>query len=197
MLDSEDAFELDVLGPPRAGTTLDDAAYVLYTSGSSGKPQGVMVPHRSAADFFRAMDARVGAAPVGTWLSVSRSCFDSSVLELLWTLVRGFRVAGAPALGCRGSALAREHPPHFLEVRSSPASSSSSMRRWLGGQPAARVGDLLRTRRPPPSVRMEAGHEGHGFALPLRDSRPGDAQEALRVQPRDRGLLLTGQVRPM
>ncbi|NPC68757.1 AMP-binding protein [Corallococcus exiguus] len=89
LLDSEDAFELDVLGPPRAGSTLDDPAYVLY---SSGRPQGVRVPHRSVADFFSAMDARVGTAPVGTWLAVSRICFDSSVMELLWTLVRGFRV---------------------------------------------------------------------------------------------------------
>ncbi|QAT86012.1 long-chain-fatty-acid--CoA ligase [Corallococcus coralloides] len=96
LLDSQDAFELEVLGPPRAGTTLDDPASVLYSPGSSSKPQGVVVPHRSVADFFSAMDARVGAAPVGTWLSVSRICFDSSVLELLWTLVRGFRVAGAP-----------------------------------------------------------------------------------------------------
>lgn len=96
LLDSEDAFELEVLGPPCAGTTLDDAAYVLYASGASGKPQGVSVPHRSVADFFSAMDARVGAAPVGTWLAVSRSYCDSSVLELLWTLVRGFRVGGAP-----------------------------------------------------------------------------------------------------
>ncbi|MBN8471079.1 AMP-binding protein [Corallococcus exiguus] len=93
LLDSEDAFELDVMGPPRAGSTMDDPAYVLY---SSSKAQGVMVPHRSVADFFSAMDARVGAAPVGTWLSVSRIVCDSSVLELLWTLVRGFRVAGAP-----------------------------------------------------------------------------------------------------
>ncbi|WP_147476009.1 MULTISPECIES: AMP-binding protein [Corallococcus] len=93
LLDSEDAFELDVLGPPRAGSTLDDPAYVLY---SSGRPQGVRVSHRSVADFFSAMDARVGAAPVGTWLSVNRIVCDSSVLELLWTLVRGFRVAGAP-----------------------------------------------------------------------------------------------------
>ncbi|WP_158627229.1 AMP-binding protein [Corallococcus sp. AB045] len=96
LLDSQDAFELDVLGPPRAGTTLDDPTYVLYSFGSSGKPKGVMVSHQSMADFFSAMDARVGAAPVGTWLALNRICFDGSVLELLWTLVRGFRVAGAP-----------------------------------------------------------------------------------------------------
>ncbi|MBN9684672.1 MULTISPECIES: AMP-binding protein [unclassified Corallococcus] len=96
VLDSEDAFELDVLGPPRAGSTLDDPAYVLYSSGASGKPSGVVVPHRSVADFFSAMDSRVGAAPEGTWLAVSRAFCDSSVLELLWTLVCGFRVGGAP-----------------------------------------------------------------------------------------------------
>ncbi|MHA7631720.1 AMP-binding protein [Corallococcus sp. M7] len=96
LLDSEDAFELDVLGPPRAGTTLDAPAYVLYPSGASGSPRGMVVSHRSVADFFSAMDARVGAAPVGTWLSVSSISCDSSVLELLWTLVRGFRVGGAP-----------------------------------------------------------------------------------------------------
>ncbi|NOK20220.1 MupA/Atu3671 family FMN-dependent luciferase-like monooxygenase [Corallococcus carmarthensis] len=92
LLDSEDAFELEVLGPPRAGTTPDDLAYVIYTSGSTGKPKGVMVPHGSVANFFSAMDSRVGAAPVGTWLAVTSISFDISVLELLWTLVRGFRV---------------------------------------------------------------------------------------------------------
>ncbi|MGE6762367.1 AMP-binding protein [Corallococcus interemptor] len=94
LLDSQDAFELELLGPPRAGTTLEDPACVLYPAGASGKPTGVTVPHRSVADFFSAMDARVGAAPVGTWLAVTRVSCDSSMLELLWSLVRGFRVAG-------------------------------------------------------------------------------------------------------
>ncbi|RKH50272.1 hypothetical protein D7Y23_14025 [Corallococcus sp. AB050B] len=97
LLDSQDAFELELLGPPRAGTTLEDPACVLYPAGASGKPTGVMVPHRSVADFFSAMDARVGTAPVGTWLAVTRISCDSSMLELLWSLVRGLRVAGAPS----------------------------------------------------------------------------------------------------
>ncbi len=66
-------------------------AYVLYTSGSTGRPKGVMVTHRNVANFFTAMDERLGTAP-GTWFAVTSISFDISVLELLWTLCRGFKV---------------------------------------------------------------------------------------------------------
>jgi natural product biosynthesis luciferase-like monooxygenase protein len=67
-------------------------AYVIYTSGSTGKPKGVMIPHETVSRFFSAMDPRVGATPPGTWLAVTSVSFDISVLELLWTLCRGFTV---------------------------------------------------------------------------------------------------------
>ncbi|NOJ95124.1 hypothetical protein HMI51_19550 [Corallococcus coralloides] len=75
--------ECQTHGPPSS---------VLFPTGSSGKPQGVRVSHQSVADFFCAMDARGGAAPVGTRLEVYRRACDGSVLELLWALLRGFRV---------------------------------------------------------------------------------------------------------
>src|SRR5205814_8011277 len=50
-----------------------------------------MVCHRNAANFFTGMDARVGAEP-GVWLAVTSISFDISVLELFWTLTRGFKV---------------------------------------------------------------------------------------------------------
>lgn len=68
-----------------------DLAYCIYTSGSTGKPKGVLVEHRNVDNFFRAMDARLGTE-VGTWLAVTSLSFDISVLELLWTLTRGFHV---------------------------------------------------------------------------------------------------------
>jgi natural product biosynthesis luciferase-like monooxygenase protein len=85
-------------------------AYVIYTSGSTGLPKGVMVEHRNAVNFFVGMDAVVrpadGAGPddqPGTWLAVTSLSFDISVLELLYTFTRGYRVvlhtgdhAGAP-----------------------------------------------------------------------------------------------------
>jgi natural product biosynthesis luciferase-like monooxygenase protein len=67
-------------------------AYVIYTSGSTGVPKGVMVEHRNVVSFFTGMDERIPHDPPGTWLAVTSLSFDISVLELFWTLARGFRV---------------------------------------------------------------------------------------------------------
>ncbi|WP_163867066.1 non-ribosomal peptide synthase/polyketide synthase, partial [Myxococcus eversor] len=77
---------------PSGGAHPEDLAYVLYTSGTTGTPKGVMVQHRNVANFFAGMDARLGASSSGTWLAVTSVSFDISVLELLWTLCRGFKV---------------------------------------------------------------------------------------------------------
>ena len=66
-------------------------AYVIYTSGSTGKPKGVMVEHRQVSNFFAGMDQVIGPQP-GIWLAVTSISFDISVLELFWTLARGFTV---------------------------------------------------------------------------------------------------------
>ena len=66
-------------------------AYVIYTSGSTGQPKGVMVEHRNVTSFFAAMDVLLGIEP-GVWLAVTSISFDISVLELLWTLTRGYTV---------------------------------------------------------------------------------------------------------
>ncbi len=73
---------------PATGQNL---AYVIYTSGSTGQPKGVMVEHRNVLSFFSSMDRVFGTEP-GVWLAVTSICFDISVLELLWTLTRGFKV---------------------------------------------------------------------------------------------------------
>jgi natural product biosynthesis luciferase-like monooxygenase protein len=71
--------------------TPGDLAYMIYTSGSTGRPKGVMVEHRNVINFFAGMDARIGTTP-GTWMAVTSLSFDISVLELFWTLTRGFKV---------------------------------------------------------------------------------------------------------
>jgi len=80
--------------PTKPSVQIDssDLAYVIYTSGSTGTPKGVMVEHRNVVNFFTGMDERVDADEPGTWLAVTSISFDISVLELFWTLARGFTV---------------------------------------------------------------------------------------------------------
>ncbi|WP_146345838.1 MupA/Atu3671 family FMN-dependent luciferase-like monooxygenase [Falsiphaeobacter marinintestinus] len=74
------------------GATADDLAYLIYTSGSTGTPKGVMVEHRNVANFFAGMDDRIDHDAGGVWLAVTSLSFDISVLELFWTIARGFKV---------------------------------------------------------------------------------------------------------
>ncbi len=77
---------------PDCRTSPDKLAYVIYTSGSTGNPKGVMVEHRNATNFFEGMDGVIAPKQPGVWLAVTSLSFDISVLELLWTLARGFKV---------------------------------------------------------------------------------------------------------
>ena len=104
-------------GPTAApnGSRPSDLAYAIYTSGSTGRPKGVLVEHRNVTGFFAAIDAHIPHDPPGTWLAVTSPSFDISVLELLWTLTRGFEVV-LPAAVARGvrAAPARTRPEFSL-----------------------------------------------------------------------------------
>ena len=91
-------IDQDELNSTQPDTNLDsgvkssDIAYMIYTSGSTGRPKGVMVEHRNVANFFRGMDDRIRHDPPGVWLAVTSLSFDISVLELFYTLARGFKL---------------------------------------------------------------------------------------------------------
>lgn len=102
--------------PPGPTAQPDDLAYLIYTSGSTGTPKGVMVEHRQVANFLTGMDACVPHERPGTWLSVTSISFDISVLELFWTLARGFTVvlyAGEAGTSLPSTASTRPEPIDF------------------------------------------------------------------------------------
>jgi amino acid adenylation domain-containing protein len=94
--------------------TSSNLAYVIYTSGSTGKPKGVMIENRNVVNFFTGMDRAIGCNP-GVWLAVTSVSFDISVLELLWTLSRGFKVVvhGDEGTGSVADEIALHHVTHL------------------------------------------------------------------------------------
>ncbi len=92
LLDAQQVLQEARQDNPQSGVTSKDLAYVIYTSGSTGRPKGVMIEHRNVSNFFTGMDARIRHDPPGIWLAVTSLSFDISVLELFWTLARGFKL---------------------------------------------------------------------------------------------------------
>jgi natural product biosynthesis luciferase-like monooxygenase protein len=99
------------LAAPASNVNPEDLAYVIYTSGSTGRPKGVMIEHRHVVNFFAGMDDVIARDEKNVWLSVTSLSFDISVLELFWTLCRGFTVVlhrdGAKAAAHGGGGLSR------------------------------------------------------------------------------------------
>ncbi len=91
------------------GASPDDLAYVLYTSGTTGEPKGVMVSHRSVANVVADCNARFGIGPDDRFIAVSAFSFDLSVYDVFGALSAG----GALVLP---DAERATDPAHLLEL---------------------------------------------------------------------------------
>ena len=92
VLDTDGGIATAPTSNPDAGACADTLAYLIYTSGSTGTPKGVMVGHGNVSNFFAGMDQRITHTEGDAWLAVTSLSFDISVLELFWTLSRGFKL---------------------------------------------------------------------------------------------------------
>ena len=70
----------------------DAAAYVLYTSGSSGAPKGVRVLHRNLRNCLLSLRERPGIEAGDVLCAVTTLSFDIAALELLLPLLVGARI---------------------------------------------------------------------------------------------------------
>ncbi|WP_244181997.1 non-ribosomal peptide synthetase, partial [Streptomyces curacoi] len=67
----------------------DSAAYVMYTSGSSGTPKGVTITHRNVVNGVAGLVDSLGVPPGGRTLAGTSISFDVSVFEMFTTLSTG------------------------------------------------------------------------------------------------------------
>jgi natural product biosynthesis luciferase-like monooxygenase protein len=123
-IDDDTTFEGRPDHDPASSSDPARLAYLIYTSGSTGKPKGTMVEQRQVSAFFAAMDARIprgtrttadgtrttGDGTQDSWLAITSLAFDISVLELVWTLTRGFKVVmHGESFGAPPGSRARAH----------------------------------------------------------------------------------------
>lgn len=71
------------------GASSEDPAYVIYTSGSSGRPRGVIVPHRAVVNHNLGVIDAFGLKPTDRVLQFASPSFDASVEEIFPTWMAG------------------------------------------------------------------------------------------------------------
>jgi amino acid adenylation domain-containing protein len=82
-------------GELRGPRSEESPAYVIATSGSTGVPKGVAIPHAALANVVAAIARRPGFDASHTMLAVTTIAFDIALLELLMPLAAGGRVVVA------------------------------------------------------------------------------------------------------
>src|SRR6202030_2412238 len=83
--------------PPQAAAALpetgpDDLAYVMYTSGSTGHPKGVLIPHRGVVRLV-VENPFATMGPGEVHLLLAPLAFDASTFEIWGALLNGAKLA--------------------------------------------------------------------------------------------------------
>ncbi|UNY98311.1 amino acid adenylation domain-containing protein [Zhouia spongiae] len=72
-----------------ANQGVEDLAYVIFTSGSSGEPKGVMIDHQGAVNTILDINSRFGITEEDSCFAISSLSFDLSVYDVFGILSAG------------------------------------------------------------------------------------------------------------
>ena len=100
------------LQPSEVRSSSDDPCYILYTSGTTGRPKGVVIRHQSICNFVRVAAAAYGYRPGDRVYQGMTIAFDFSVEEIWVPFVAGATIVPAPGR----IALVGEELADFLRV---------------------------------------------------------------------------------
>ena len=96
VLDEDAAWSAASSAAPGVTAAPDSLAYVMYTSGSTGQPKGVMVEHAQVRQLFDKLPSRLGVRADDVWALFHSFGFDVSVWEIWGALAHGGRLVLVP-----------------------------------------------------------------------------------------------------
>jgi len=90
--DGDDPADGPLDPPADVGVGPENLAYVVYTSGSTGAPKGVMVAHANVIQLLASTRNRFDFSPDDVWTLFASLAFDVSVWEMWGALLHGGRL---------------------------------------------------------------------------------------------------------
>jgi amino acid adenylation domain-containing protein len=151
-----------------APTSATDEAYVMYTSGSTGEPKGVVVTHRNVVRLVTGQDyAEFG--PDQVFVQMAPLAFDASTFEIWGALLHGARLVLYPAGSIDLTELRATLERHgvttlwltaglFHQVVDMDVDALSGLRQLLAGGDALLPDRVSRAMRALPGVRLVNGY---------------------------------------